>query len=92
MQESIDSSYIYLLPGLSGYDIIFRNVCYTVGSIIDEYGFIAYFFIRGIGMTMLGKTISIRPIDCDDKIDIETGITCNISSVFRESCGILMRD
>lgn len=92
MQESIDSSYIYLLPGLRRYDIIFRNVCYTVGSIIDEYGFIAYFFIRGIGMTMLGKTISIRPIDCDDKIDIETGITCNISLVFRESCGVLMRD
>lgn len=76
MQESIDSSWLYLPPDINMYNITFREMNYEVGVFYDEVGLHADFSASGFGGDRNGNIISINPIVVTTSVAQEGIILC----------------
>lgn len=73
MQESIDSSWLCLMPDINIYDLMFRKMDYHVGLFYDTTGLHADFIAGEFGFGPNGNIISIYPIKPHER-DIKEGI------------------
>lgn len=73
MQESIDSSWLCLMPDINRYDLMFRKMDYHVGLFYDTTGLHADFIAGEFGFGPNGNIISIYPIKPHER-DIKEGI------------------
>lgn len=91
MQDSIDSSEILICRECLYY-IIFRNVRYTITSIIDKCDPIIYFTAGWVCDLSWSKIIFIHSIAYEGRIANGAGIPCKVASCLYKGRGILIRD
>ncbi len=73
MQESIDSSWLYLTSDINMYDLMFRKMNYQVTVFHDITAFHVGFIASELGFVTNGNIISIHPIEPHER-DIKEGI------------------
>lgn len=73
MQESIDSSWLYLTSDINTYDLMFRKMNYQVTVFHDITAFHVDFIASELGFVTNGNIISIYPIKPHER-DIKEGI------------------
>jgi len=76
MQESIDSSWLCLMPDINMYDLMFRKMDYHVGLFYDITGLHADFIAGEFGFGPNRNGISINPIVVTTPVAQECIIIC----------------